>query len=164
MEDEKRIGLTDNQTANDTAADYISAIKEIKDNSVSKEDYLKLKEENKQLLNSLVEGKIPENVDSQIKHKSIDELRKNLARDDMSNLEYIENALNLREELIKAGEPDPFTPTGHQISPTREDEEEAENTAQVLQECVDLAQGDSNIFTNELQRRLVDVIPNKRKR
>ena len=40
----------------DTTIDYIEAIKEIKENSVDKETYLKLKEENKKLLNSLVNG------------------------------------------------------------------------------------------------------------
>ena len=38
------------------ADSYIEALKEIKENSVSKDDYLKLKAENRKLLNSLANG------------------------------------------------------------------------------------------------------------
>ena len=41
--------------------------------------------------------------------------------------------------------------------PTDDDIKTAEKVANVLQECVDYAEGDSAVFTNELQRRLVDV-------
>jgi hypothetical protein len=41
--------------------------------------------------------------------------------------------------------------------PTDEDVRTAQKVADVLQECVDYAEGDSAVFTNELQRRLVDV-------
>ena len=41
--------------------------------------------------------------------------------------------------------------------PTDDDVKTAEKVAQVLQECVDYAEGDSAVFTNELQRRMVDV-------
>ena len=41
----------------DTAPDYISAIQELKANSVTRESYDKLKSENKQLLDALVNGK-----------------------------------------------------------------------------------------------------------
>ena len=55
------------------------------------------------------------------------------------------------------GEPDPFLPYGKQISPTRQDEETAAKVAQIYQECIDYAEGDSEVFTNELQRRTRDV-------
>ena len=40
----------------DNSSNYIEAIKEMKANTVDKQAYLKLKEENKQLLNSIVNG------------------------------------------------------------------------------------------------------------
>ena len=55
------------------------------------------------------------------------------------------------------GKPDPFLPIGEQIMPTDQDIQTAQKVADVLQECVDYAEGDSAVFTNELQRRLVDV-------
>lgn len=74
-----------------------------------------------------------------------------------SNLQYIERTLALREALIAEGKPDPFLPVGSQIMPTEEDIAAANRVATVLKECVEYAQGDSSVFTNELQRRLVDV-------
>ena len=44
------------QTEVNDSIDYIEAIKEMKQNSVSKEAYEKLKAENKQLLDSIING------------------------------------------------------------------------------------------------------------
>lgn len=142
--------------------DYIEAIKEMKQNSVSKEDYMKLKEENKQLLNSLVNGEIRQ---EEIKEEPVDinKLRDDLFNKELSNLDYISSALKLREELMKKGEPDPFLPAGKNILPTEEDISTANRVATVLQECVEYADGDSSVFTNELQRRMVDSTPIRRK-
>ena len=136
--------------------DYIAAIQELKQNSVDRVKYDQLKAENKKLLDSIVNGTSIEMPAAEEK-KSIAELREAYLKEDQSNLEYISNALKLREALIQAGEPDPFLPVGSQIMPTDEDVATANKVASVLQECVDYAEGDSSIFTNELQRRLVDV-------
>ena len=56
---------------------YIEAIKEMKANTVDKEAYLKLKEENKQLLNSLVNGEEIKGQEPEQK-ESIEELRSRL--------------------------------------------------------------------------------------
>lgn len=135
--------------------DYITAIKELKENSVDKSKYEKLRLENKKLLDSIVNG-TPAEVKVEDK-KSIEELRAAYLKEDQSNLEYITNTLKLREAIIAEGKPDPFLPIGEQILPTDEDVATANKVAQVLQECIDYAEGDSNVFTNELQRRLVDV-------
>lgn len=144
----------ENVVSNDN---YIEAIKEMKENTVAKEDYLKLKEENKQLLQSLVNGERREE-EAVAEPVDIDEIRDNLFNKQLNNLDYITNALKLRNELLEKGEKDPFVPFGKNILPTNEDLEKAEKVANVLQECVDIADGNSDIFTNELQRRLVDPI------
>ena len=136
--------------------DYIAAINELKQNSVERSKYDQLKAENKKLLDSIVNG-TPIEEQSAAKKESIEELRANYLKEDQSNLEYITNTLKLRKALIEAGQPDPFLPIGEQILPTVEDEAAANRVADVLQECVDYADGDSAVFTNELQRRLVDV-------
>lgn len=135
--------------------DYITAIKELKENSVDKSKYEKLRLENKKLLDSIVNG-TPVEVKVEDK-KSIEELRAAYLKEDQSNLEYITNTLKLREAIIAEGKPDPFLPIGEQIMPTDNDIATAQKVANVLQECVDYADGDSAVFTNELQRRLVDV-------
>jgi len=74
--------------------------------------------------------------------------------------------LELRNTLIAKGERDPFLPYGSQIAPTPEDVEKAEKAAQIYQECIDYADGDSKLFTQELQRRtntsIFDRVTNKK--
>lgn len=161
MEEKDLTSVSQQEEVNDSI-DYIEAIKEIKQNSVDREAYNKLREENKRLLNSLVNG---ESVDVKKEEPvNIDELRDKLFNKESTNLEYISNALKLREELMKQGKPDPFLPAGKNIIPTEEDIKTANRVAKVLQECVDYADGDSNVFTNELQRVTVDsVIPKTRR-
>lgn len=143
--------------------DYVAAIQELQNNSVSKSQYEKLRNENKKLLDALVNGQqidLPkeEPVD-------INELRKKLFNKDadLNNLEYVETALKLRDALIKQGERDPFLPVGDRVTETAEMYDTAQRVAEGLQECVDFAEGDSGIFTAQLQRITKDT-PIKRRR
>ena len=147
--------VSEQENVGDNTANYIEAIKEMKANSVSKEAYVKLQQENKQLLNSLVNGQ-----EIEIKKEEpvdIDGLRQKLfsaKKHDMTNLEYVSNALKLREALMEKGEMDPFVPSGKKIHPTDDDFKKADKVATVLQECVDYADGDAMVFTDELKRRI----------
>lgn len=154
MEQEEQTNVTGNEVVDNT--DYIAAIKELKENSVDRSKYEALKAENKKLLDSIVNGTEIAQQQTEEK-KSVEELRKNYLKEDQTNLEYIENTLKLREALMAEGNPDPFLPIGNQILPTDEDIATANKVADVLQQCVDYAEGDSSVFTNELQRRIVDV-------
>lgn len=157
MPDEKVLEQTSvTGEVEDMTPDYLAAIKELKQNSVDRAEYDKLRAENKKLLDSIVNGQSVE-VEPVPEKKSIEELREAYLKEDQTNLEYITNTLNLRKALIEEGKPDPFLPIGNQILPTDEDVAAANKVAEVLQECVDYAEGDSSVFTNELQRRLVDV-------
>ena len=160
MENEELNNAVSQQENVTDNVDYIEAIKEMKQNTVDKATYNKLKEENKQLLNSLVNG---ETIDVPKKEEvDIDALGKDLFNNDQTNLQYIEKALKLREALLEKGEKDPFLPYGKNIIPTDEDIATADRVARVLQECVDYADGDSDIFTNELQRITVDTAPQRK--
>ena len=162
MADETNNSVSQQENVEQDTNNYIEAIKEIKANSVSKQAYDKLKEENKQLLDSLINGKeieLPkqkEPVDvNKIRSKLFDEAKS------LSNLEYVSTALKLRDGLLERGEPDPFLPYGQNISPTDEDIAKAERVATVMKECVEYADGDSELFTNELMRRTNDAMPAK---
>lgn len=155
MSEDKELNVTGTQVE-DMTPDYLAAINELKQNSVNREDYNKLKAENKKLLDSIVNG-TDAGLSTPVEKKSVEELRAAYLKEDQSNLEYITNALKLREALMAEGKPDPFLPIGEQILPTDDDVAKAAHVAEILQECVDYAEGDSNVFTNELQRRLVDV-------
>ena len=156
-DEKKRIEVT-NVNADDTSIDYISAINEIKANSVDKAAYDKLKQENKQLIDALVNGG---QVDVSAQNQPIDikQLRKELYSSnsqELSNLDYITKTLQLRNALIENGEKDPFLPYGKNIMPDEDDIKKANQAAEILQECVDIANGNNDAFTTELQRRMVD--------
>lgn len=140
-----------------TTSEYLDAINKIKSNSVSKSEYEKLKADNKQLLDAIVNGSYVEQPAPAPAPKDLQELRKNVFKEDQTNLQYWTNVLELRDELINRGERDPFLPYGNKIIPTNEDYESAQRVADVVKQCVDYANGDSAVFTNELQRRTVDT-------
>lgn len=157
MADENKVEPGNNNPT-DTSADYLAAIKELREKSVDRSEYDKLRAENKQLLETVVNGQVPEGVKIPPQEQATTEdLRKAWLKEDQTNLEYSTNTLALRKALIAEGKPDPFLPIGNQILPTDDDVKAAERVANTLQECIDYAQGDSAVFTNELQRRLVDV-------
>ena len=164
MAEEKEISVTG--TVEDNTQDYLAAIKELKEKSVDRSEYDKLRAENKKLIDAVVNGQPGQEEPVFTKHskEQIDDLRNDLFNSprELNNLEYITKAMELREALMENGEPDPFLPVGKQISPTRDDLEGAEKVAQVYKECIEYAEGDSEVFTNELMRRTRDVkLPRK---
>ena len=141
----------------DMTQDYLAAIKELKENSVDRSKYEELKAENKKLLESIVNGR---EIDVEVpEQESVQDLRNDLFKENsgLSNLEYAQKALDLRSRLMAEGKPDPFVPIGSQYQPTDSDMAAAARVASVLQECIDYAEGDNNVFTNELQRRMIDT-------
>ena len=164
MLEEKEVSVTG--TVEDNTQDYIAAIKELKQNSVDRSEYDKLRAENKKLIDAVVNGQPGQEEPAVSKHskEQIDDLRNDLFNSprELNNLEFITKTMELREALMENGEPDPFLPVGKQISPTRDDIEGAEKVAQVYKECIEYAEGDSEVFTNELMRRTRDVkLPRK---
>ena len=164
MAEEKEISVTG--TVEDNTQDYLAAIKELKEKSVDRSEYDKLRAENKRLIDAVVNGQPGQEEQVIVKHskEQIDDLRNELFNSprELNNLEFITKTMELREALMENGEPDPFLPVGKQISPTRDDIEGAEKVAQVYKECIEYAEGDSEVFTNELMRRTRDVkLPRK---
>ena len=153
-------------TVEDNTNDYIDQIKKLKENSVSKDDYNKLKADNKKLIDALASGTQLDVVEPKVSAvENINNLRTKLfgKGNNLDNLEYCKTAVELRDALIENGERDPFLPFGHNVIATESDHETAERVATVMKECIDYADGDSDIFTNELQRRTVDVVIPKKK-
>lgn len=144
----------------DGNAQYIEAIETLKKNSVPKEKYETLKDENRQLLQSLING---ERIESQEAEETPDicELRSELfdPYNQMTNLEYISKTLKLRDTIISGGGNDPFLPVGKNIAATDTDRQIANKVAEIFKECVEYADGDNELFTQELQRRTIDVMP-----
>ena len=164
MLEEEKVSVS--STVEDTTTDYIEAIAQLKKNSVDRSEYEKLRAENKKLIDAVVNGQPGQEEQVVVKHsrEQIDDLRNDLFNSprELTNLEFITKTMELREALMENGEPDPFLPVGKQISPTIYDIERAEKVAQVYKECIEYAEGDSEVFTNELMRRTRDVkLPRK---
>ena len=155
MEEKELTNVSEQEGVNDST-DYIEAIKEIKQNSVDKAKYNQLKEENQRLLKSLVNG---ETIQQEVEPVDVNQLRKELCSKDAdyNNLDYMTKVMQLRDTLIEKGEKDPFLPWGKKITPSQEDVDTAERVANIVKECIDYAEGDSMVFTNELQRRMIDT-------
>lgn len=149
VDEEKQISETGAVVDN---TDYIEAIQTLKQNSVDRSKYEELRAENKRLLQAVVNGQ-PASEQVEVAKPDITELRKALTKE-QTNLEYVSNALKLREAVIAEGGDDPFVPVGSKYTPTAADYERANRVATVLQEMVDEADGDPQVFLNEYQRRV----------
>ena len=165
---EEKITITSEETSiplntgNET--DYIAEIQKLKASTVPLEDYNRLKNDNKKLINALATGEGVATAAPE-PEKNINELRSKLLKEgsNLNNLEYVQTAVELRDALIAQGQRDPFLPYGQGVLPTAEDVECANRVANVFKECIEYADGDPDIFTSELQRRTVDAGPIKRK-
>ena len=133
--------------------DYVQAIKELKANSVPKEKYDKVVKQNKELLNSVLNGqevKVPQTETAEDKRKKLKELSKEMAQAQekgMTNLEYVSKALEYRDTAISLGLQDPFLPNGP-MGPTELDITSANKTAEVLKDLVDKSEGNPTKFRN----------------
>jgi hypothetical protein len=139
--------------------DYIDTINELKATTVSKTQYDKLKSENKKLLDALVKGESVE-VQSTKPPVDLDKLRIDLWGDPDTQhtaCDFFEKLLSVREECMARGETDPAVAATERNIPTANDYEEMERTCAVVRECLDYANGDSELFTNELMRHMVDT-------
>lgn len=158
--EENQIENLENNDVNATE-DYIKAIKDLKSNTVSKEVYLKQVEDNKKLLNALANGETVETT--KVKHRPTQEIRDDLFNNENNNLEFWEKTLELRAAVLEDEGKDIFLPVGHEYQASENDINTANKVADVVQQCIDYADGDSMVFTNELQRRTNDTaLPRRR--
>ena len=134
---------------------YIDVINKMKENMVLKSDYDEAINENRKLAEQLMRIPSPtEEAAAKAKPKvDVNKLKEKFsAATQMTNLEFVDTALQLRDALIEDGKPDPFLPVGRRISPTEDDIKKASKVAEAFQYCVDAAQGDPAIFNMELMR------------
>ena len=152
--------LTNQQTEETTQQienqQYIDAIRDLKANTVSKDRYNKLMEENKNLLNSLVNGEqlAAANPAQQNELPPIQDLVDEMRTQHLSDIEFVEKALEFRERVLEETGEDCFVSKGHNITPTQESYIAAQRTADIYRECLDYANGDNKVFMNELMRRM----------
>lgn len=138
------------------------ALKELRENSVPKADYEKLQNENKELVAQIINGEGGGNGQPAPEKVDIEALRKELYGpkcSDLSNLEYWEKTLKLRNAVIEQEGYDPFLPHGSKIKPNEQDVERAKAVAETVQKCIDDANGNSEVFTALLQAETANDSP-----
>ena len=166
---EKEVNIISEETSTNlntgNEPDYIAEIQKLKANTVSIDEYNRLKNDNKKLITALASGETIGSTEPSNPEKNINDLRNKLLKNgnSLNNLEYVQTAVELRDALIAQGQRDPFLPYGEGVLPTAEDVECANRVASVYKECIEYADGDPDIFTSELQRRTVDAGPIRRK-
>ena len=140
----------------DPNQNYIETIQKMKETMVSKDDYERLMQQNKQLLDTVVNGGSggDQKPTAEDLTKSINDIRKDLRTNEhMTNLDFAKAALKLRAQVLERDNKDIFVSPGSKYTPTRSDYEAAQKVADVFQECIDASDGDPETFTHELQRR-----------
>ena len=163
MELENNQSVSQQEEVNTGAeVDPIEALREIKKNSVPRSEYDRVVAERNKIFAAYANGEREEQPEKQTP-VDVDALRKDILSGELPNLEYAEKVIALRNELIAQGQRDPFLPYGKDVYPTMEDEAEAQAVADALEDCIEAANGDSAIFTNELQRIMVNTAPQRRK-
>ena len=143
--------------------DVVAEVNKIKETMIDKAAYDKIKAERDKYCKALVEGT---KVDDK-QAMPIADLRNKLFNSELSNLEYAETALELREAILNdsKGNTDIFVGRGSKFQPDSNDFQKAQQVADAFQYCIDIADGDSDIFTRELMRITNDVnLPKKKRR
>lgn len=153
---EEEVKITEQTEQKITAEDYLNNLSALKNATVSKEEYTRLMEENKKLADALANG-LPyeQKGDSEEPQVDVDALRKKLFVNPKynSDLSFFSDLLTLRKTLMDSGSVDPFLPTNPEYVYNDADAQRAQFIADEIQEAIDYADGDAEVFRVDLQRR-----------
>ena len=126
------------------AISYAEALKKVRETTVPREEYDKLNADHQNLLKLTMDNRQLHQEDPEEPVK-IEDLRKDLLSERLTNYDFAEKALKLREETIKQGKPDPF------VSPTsdryEEDAKDAKRVADLLKETLDFCKEKPWLFS-----------------
>lgn len=156
MSEEEREQQNPDNEPEMTAKEYINQINDLKEKTVSREEYERIKNDNKELAKALINGtgaNIP-GITKPEEKPDLDDLRKKLfTKKSKNDLEYFTNLLALRDGVMADGQPDPFLPINREFRATAQDEADAERIATQIKEAIEYADGDPAVFSNDLRRR-----------
>lgn len=147
--------INENENEQNESQKYIEAMAQLKANSVSKEKYEKLEQENQQLINALKEGSQIEMVSDEEK-PSLKDLAEVVSSEqfEVTNMEGWKKALEYRKAAIEAGMRDPFLPTSRDYAYNEADNARAQLIADTLENIISQANGNPDIF-NALAKQFV---------
>ena len=144
--------------------EYLEAVNELKANSVSKADYEQLLEEKKKLTRQVLNSSPA--TDEEPVARTREELEKEnrylrnelylTDAPELTNLEYVEKTLKLRDNILELGGEDPFLPNGD-YTVTEDDRVKATRTAEGLKAMVEEAEGNPTKFRMLYEERVRDI-------
>jgi hypothetical protein len=160
--------LTNENTEENDIQKYLDTINELKQNTISREEYDKIRNENKTLLEAIVNGKTEDAAASgSSPTPTTDELRNKIFGkncEDLSDLEFVKGLCDLRDSLLEETGVDYFAPTGSQYSADFNDAQTAQKVYDGFRHCIEVADGDNEIFIQEMTRITNDIGIRKPKR
>lgn len=151
---QKELEVIDNVAETDTTADYIETINQLKQNSVSKDEYMKLKNENKQLLNAIASNQVVEvAAEPEI---DIKEVRENVFKNhsNLSNREFVDNVVKLYDYELEHSGKNIFMPNDPNYIPTQDDINQVDNMVTGFKNALEEANGNDLIFNQYMERIL----------
>lgn len=151
------------EDANETQK-YLDTIADLKKNSVSRQEYDKIRNENKTLLEAIVNGRTADDAaaDSTTPTPTTQDLRNKIfgkEAEDLSDIEFVSGLLDLRDKLLEEEGIDYMAPTGGQIAADYNDLQTSQKAYNALRHCLEVADGDNDIFIQEITRITNDVMP-----
>ena len=145
--------------------DYIQIIDEMRENTVPKEEYEKVKKERSELAKILAKGDFDKQQEQPENKPDVNELRKKIFQENVTNREYWKSTIALRKSILEKEGRDIFLPVGHNVSVTDEDVRNAQSVADAMEECIEQANGSPDVFNALLRQKLRDpIIPIRAKR
>lgn len=132
--------------------DYISAFKELKENTVEKSVHDKLKAEHARLWDAFTSGKELQTP----KQLTTAELWQKLPSAPNS-MEWWQAVMDIRSRELSAGRDDVLMPFGSQVQTTPINQEQADKLARGITYCLERSEGDPDLFRTYLNKITVDT-------
>lgn len=140
----------------------LEAYNELKENSISKKEYERVLKRNEDLTQALIKNDKLDKDDepkepNMAKIKRLTNELYSDKRGSMTNLEYCQKTVELRDAIIAEGGRDPFLPTSGENKDSYANQQTAEKVANGLRKMVDDANGSPEAFNSLYQARVEDI-------
>lgn len=134
--------------------EYIQQVKDLKENTVSKEEFSKVVAERDKLAEAILNDRGQPKEEGP--KKSIAELAKDCQEKNLTNIEAAKRALSYRKAVLDETGHDVFLPNSKEYSSSDKDKEEANKVAETLETLIKESNGSNIVFTAMLQDTLVE--------
>lgn len=134
----------------------VDIITEMRQNTVPKDKYNKVMEENQKLMRALANGETVQ-VEAPKKPTALELHNEWANREGKSSIQIAKDTLALRDAMIEEGMRDPFLPNGKDFVPEAQDLKDTEDVAALLQWSIDNADANSGVFNSLFASKLIDT-------